>query len=437
MRRIGVGLLGLGTVGTGVCQALKNNRDVIVKRTETLLEIESILVRNPEKKRLVEEVQDRITTDFEQVLRADIQVVVEAIGGLDPARTYVEKALEAGCHVVTANKELIAKHGAELEWLARRRGVRLLFEASVGGGIPVLGTVQHLLKSNRIHRITGILNGTTNYILTRMEEEEAPFERVLADAQEKGYAEADPAADVEGFDVAYKLAILGRLVFEAEVPVSRIPRRGIREITPEQLRLCRRLGYTIKLLAQGEQYREEGPVSLQVGPALLPLSHPLAPVKGVYNAVHLEADVVQDVTLIGQGAGEQPTASAVVEDLCNLFRMPAAPGLSPSRDSFLLPSDDDGGPRFVYLEAGEPLQISSPAELCRRLQKIGLAVDGAVIHPEDGCRGLGLIFRRWDPSYPPILLAELGLEGVRLSTLPVQDLPFTRELSAAQAGIPG
>ncbi|MFC4077100.1 homoserine dehydrogenase [Salinithrix halophila] len=433
MERIGVGLLGMGTVGTGVFKALKSNQDVILKRTDTLFEVKKILVQDPDKKRQAEDAQSLLTTDFQQVLEAGIQVVVEAIGGLEPARSFIERAFEAGCHVVTANKELLAKHGSELERLARSRGVQLLYEASVGGGIPVLGTMRHLLKSNRIHRITGILNGTTNYILTEMASKGTPFDEVLAEAQKLGYAEADPTSDVDGFDAAYKLAILARLSFDAEVPVTEIPREGIREITPGELVLARRLGYAVKLLARGEQYGEKGPVSLAVGPALLPLTHSLSSVDGIYNAIHLEADVVQDITLVGQGAGEEPTASAVVEDLCNLYCLPPSKFI-PSEETLLLPSQHSGGSRFIYLETAQHLDEGDAEGLKRRLQAIGLPVGETGISRVTDGSGVAFILRRWDPLYRGVLLAELGLEVSCLTDRPVHGSSTVEEAVRLEAG---
>ncbi|MDR6227386.1 homoserine dehydrogenase [Desmospora profundinema] len=416
MRRIRVGLLGLGTVGSGVFKALKSNRDVILKRTDLLFEISGILVRDRQKRREVDGIQPLLTTRFEQLLEQKVDVVLEAIGGVEPARTYIERALKAGCHVVTANKELIAKHGVELDALAQEKGVQLLYEASVGGGIPVLGTLRHLLKSNRIHRFSAILNGTTNYILTRMETEGISFDQALAEAQQKGYAEADPTSDVDGLDAAYKLAILGRLTFEVDVPVSQVSCRGIRDINPWELQLARSLGYRIKLLAQGEQYGEKGPLSLQVGPALLPFSHPLARIEGVHNAVHLEGDIVQDVTLVGQGAGERPTASAMVEDLCNVCCLPADHGCS-AGEATLLPVDT-GGSRFLFLETRESITQAKVAEVREVLRQIGLAVTD-VSALREGKNGLAIILRRWDPSYPAVLLAELGLDVTHVVDRPV------------------
>src|SRR5690606_18856970 len=407
--RIDVALLGLGTVGTGVYKMLQSNQDVIARRTGLLFEVKHILVRDPNKKRKVDGVQHLLTTRFEEIMATGVDVVMEAMGGVEPARTYIERAIRTRCHVVTANKELIAKHGAELEKLAREHGVQLLYEASVGGGIPVLGPLQHFLKANRIMRVSGILNGTTNFILTQMGEHQRPFEEVLAEAQRRGYAEADPTADVEGLDAAHKLAILSRLAFGAVVSVDEIARRGITDISPEELELAHRLGYKIKLLAKAEQFGEEGPVALQVGPTLVPLSHPLAGINGVYNAIHVEADTVQDVTLVGQGAGEQPTASAMVEDLCNLFRLPL-PRPIPQRRPLVLPVWEEGGARFAFIQTKERLDSDISHQVKERLKRLGAVAVEAAPLSEAGGSALALILRRWDPSLQETLTEALGVE---------------------------
>ncbi|MGA8942001.1 MAG: homoserine dehydrogenase [Thermoactinomyces sp.] len=317
MKKVKVALLGLGTVGSGVWKMIRENRDVIARKTGKWYQISSVLVKNPDKERNLDHVKEVLTTDFSQVLAQAPDVLIEVMGGVEPAFSYIKEAMANGCHIVTANKELIAKHGQKLESLARQYGVQFRYEASVGGGIPVISTLRHFLRANRIYRFYGILNGTTNYILTRMGEEGHSFAEVLKDAQENGYAEADPSADVEGLDAVYKLSILMRLAFQVHVPVSEIPRQGITDITPQELQLAEMLGYSVKLLAQAEQFGESGPVSCSVYPTLVPLYDSLASVRDVYNAVTIEGDYVQDLTFVGQGAGQKPTASAVVEDLLN------------------------------------------------------------------------------------------------------------------------
>ncbi|SDX42545.1 homoserine dehydrogenase [Marininema mesophilum] len=427
MKRIGVGLLGFGTVGLGVYQALQNNREVILKRTRILFDVKKVLVSNQEKQRQAEGVKPLITTDFAQVLEAGVQVVVEAIGGVEPARRYIEEALTAGCHVVTANKELIAKHGSDLERLAHRQGVKLLYEASVGGGIPVLGTIQHFLQTNRIQRITGILNGTTNYLLTEMDKKGISFAEGVAIAQQLGYAEADPSNDVDGLDAAYKLAILARLAFEVDISTTEIPREGIRDITPGELALAKKLGYAVKLLAQVDCYGENRPLSLRVGPGLLPLAHPLATVDGVYNGIHIEADRVQDITLVGQGAGAQPTASAMLEDLCNLYRLPLS-YVDPRRDAVVLPQVSSGD-RFIFLETTTPMLEEQQDQLHSRLEKIGLPVKNtSVASFSRGRSGFACVLGHWEPVYRGVLLAELGLEVTHLLDRPIYSHSTTEEV---------
>ncbi|SFJ58165.1 homoserine dehydrogenase [Thermoflavimicrobium dichotomicum] len=318
-KTVRVGLLGLGTVGSGVMKVLLHQQALIKERTGYRIEVPHILVRDPKKKRKVKVFPEQLTTDADRIVDdQDISIVIEVMGGVEPARTILLKALRSGKHVITANKELLAKHGSELMKAAQESGVQLLFEASVAGGIPVIRFLQGYLTANRVYEISGILNGTTNYILTKMEQTGQTFAEALAEAQELGYAEADPTDDVEGYDAAYKLAILTNLAFDVEVPVSDIFREGIKEIRPIDLGWAREFGYVIKLLARSR--KTERGIELSVGPCLLPLSHPLARVHDVFNAVTVYSDVVGDVTLVGKGAGEYPTASAVIEDLTALLR---------------------------------------------------------------------------------------------------------------------
>ncbi len=350
MKKVKVALLGLGTVGSGVWKMINENRDVIARNTGKWYQISSVLVQDPGKERTLDNVREVLTTDFSQVLSQEPDVLIEVMGGVEPAFSYIKKAMAKGCHVVTANKELIAKHGQKLESLSRQYGVGLRYEASVGGGIPIISTVRHFLKGNRIYRFYGILNGTTNYILTRMGEEGCPFAEVLKDAQEKGYAETDPSSDVEGLDAVYKLSILMRLAFQVHVPVSEIPCRGITDITPQELQLAETLGFSVKLLAQAEQFGENGPVSCSVYPTLVPLHYSLASVRDVYNAVTIEGDYVQDLTFVGQGAGQKPTASAVVEDLLNTG-IPFEERPVCQSNPWVLAGEDVFQTRFLWLKA--------------------------------------------------------------------------------------
>lgn len=370
MEQVNVSLLGLGTVGTGVWKMISSNQDLIAKRTGKFFDIKSILIRNLHKKRNLPGVENLLTDRFEDLFEHRIDVVVEAMGGIEPALTYLKEAIKRGCHVVTANKELVAKHGVELSQLAKRHGVQILFEASVGGGIPALGTLQHFLKVNRIRKVMGIVNGTTNYILTQMEEEKRSFVDVLSEAQDKGYAEADPSADVDGWDAVHKLVILIRIVFGIHVSVEDIFVQGISDVTLSELELASSLGYRMKLIAQAEQFGEDGSVMASVRPTLLPVAHPLSNIHGVYNAIYVESDQVQDLTLIGQGAGEKPTASAVVEDMVNAFRLPPVYNICSSKS--LLPANDLSiGENFVLLKMNHVCSDKDQANFIESMKQFG------------------------------------------------------------------
>ena len=304
-----LGILGLGTVGTGVVTLLRDNPQ---------FEIVTIAVRDRNKPREIDLSSFEVTEDPYQL--ADdprIEVIVEVAGGIDPVYEIVKRGIGNGKHVVTANKELIARHGPEIFELAQNHNVTLFFEAAVGGGIPLISTLQRGLLANRIDRVAGILNGTTNYILTRMELEGKPFDLALREAQEAGYAEADPSDDVEGRDVVYKIAILSSLAFETPVEVERIYRQGIAELTELDIKLAAEFGYRIKMI--GLAQRGEGPsLDVRAHPMLVPLHHPLAWVEGVNNAIFISGDAVGEIMLTGPGAGRLPTASAIVGDLINL-----------------------------------------------------------------------------------------------------------------------
>lgn len=323
MEAVRIGLLGLGTVGIGVVKTLRLQEQRLTERIGKKVEIVKILVKNPQKERSISIASELFTTSFQDILEADVHVIVEAMGGVDPTGGYLEQAIKQGCHVVTANKELLAKKGRDFIQLANDHGVHFYYEASVGGGIPILSVLRQFLRTNEITSLQGIINGTTNYILTQMEEFGRSYEDVLQEAQQLGYAELDPTADVEGFDALYKLYILSQLVFAKAPRLDWIPRTGISELSLEELMLAKQLGYRFKLLAHAE--KEEGDIRLSVCPSLLPLEHPLAVVKDSFNAVQLSGNIVGDLMFTGRGAGELPTASAVVEDLAFLLTHPFSP----------------------------------------------------------------------------------------------------------------
>ncbi len=315
---IKIGLLGFGTVGTGVVRILHDNASLIKQRSGTSIQIKKILVRDLHKARQFS-VDAEITTDPQAVIRdPEISIVVELMGGEEPARTLMLEALTNGKHVVTANKDVMAKFGRELFAAAEKNGVNLLFEASVGGGIPIIRPLKRCLAANRIFEVMGIVNGTTNYMLDKMTTEGVDFSSVLAEAQEKGYAEADPTADVGGWDAARKIAILASIAFGTRVALHDVSVEGITQIEPEDIDYGRELGYVVKLLAIAQD-TEKG-VNARVHPAFIPLTHPLASVRDVFNAIFIRGDAVGETMFYGRGAGSLPTASAVCADIMEAAR---------------------------------------------------------------------------------------------------------------------
>lgn len=305
-KKIKIGLLGLGTVGGGVFKVLSKFDNI---------EFEKIAVKNLNKTRNIENLnQEILTTDAESVINdPETEIVVEVIGGIHPALELITGAIKNGKHVVTANKELLAKKGKEIFELAKKHNVVVLYEAAVAGGIPIVMPLVQSLAGNKISQIAGILNGTTNYILTEMEEKGTPFEQVLKEAQALGYAEADPAGDVQGDDAAYKIAILASIAFKQRIDINKIHKSGIDKISPEDIRHASDLGFKIKLIATAKNC--EGRLDVRVHPMLISKTHPLANIKGVLNAIVVEGDAVGQVTFSGPGAGEFPTASSVAGDV--------------------------------------------------------------------------------------------------------------------------
>lgn len=312
-KTINIGLMGLGVVGSGVLRIIREKARVLAMETDRDLRVKKILVRDREKARGIDVEAALLTTDPGEILDdPSIHIVIELIGGVEPAYTYAKRAILAGKHLVTGNKDVMANHGPELLRLANERNVDVYFEASVGGGIPLIGSFRSDLVANEIHEIYAIINGTTNYILTRMSREGAALPDMLAEAQRLGFAEADPTKDVEGIDAAYKLAILTSLAFRTQVDPAAIYHEGIMQLEPADFRYAQDLGYVIKLLALARQ--DNGRYEAAVHPALVPQSAPLASVDGVYNAVYVVGDLVGNVMFYGRGAGSEPTASAIVAD---------------------------------------------------------------------------------------------------------------------------
>jgi homoserine dehydrogenase len=314
-----VGLLGCGHVGGALVKLLSRNADLITARTGVEVHVGRIAVHNLSKERDVDVAPEVLTNDAESIVNdPNIDVIVEMIGGIEPARSLILTALKAGKPVVTANKELLANVGKELFEAAESAGVDLLFEASVAGGVPLMRPLRESLAGERITRVMGIVNGTTNYVLTRMSEEGCSFADALAEAQRLGYAERDPTADIEGYDAAAKAAIVASVAFGAQVVAGDVYREGITEVTVADISAAAELGYVVKLLAVAEE--KDGAVGVRVHPAMVPSDHPLATVRGSYNAVFIEGEAVGQLMLLGRGAGGGPTASAVLGDLIDAVK---------------------------------------------------------------------------------------------------------------------
>lgn len=329
---IQIAILGLGTVGTGVARVVAENARQIERKLGEPLQVKSILVRRFKDGPY----RQLMTDDFSRIEQDDdIRVVVETIGGVDAAYEYTRRALQAGKHVVTANKQLVAEHGCELLELARKKNVHYLFEASVGGGIPILHPLRECLSANRIDEVYGILNGTTNYILTRMVRTGAFFSDALREAQAKGYAEADPTADIEGIDAGRKTCILADLAFGHQVDPENVPMEGISKLSLRDVKIAQRAGFRVKLLGRAVRLPGGGRTAY-VAPHLIPEDRPLANVEDVFNAIVVRGNATGEVMFCGKGAGEMPTASACVADVMEALQA------SPRREDAVWSSDTAG-----------------------------------------------------------------------------------------------
>lgn len=319
MKKVKIALLGLGNVGRGVWNILQMNGEEIIKRSGCQVEVAKILVRDPSKARAVKVPEELITTDFDEILNDDsIKIIVEVMGGIEPAKEFILKSLSKKKHIVTANKMLLATYGDELFKKADEEEVMLNYEASVAGGVPIIQAINESLTANKIENLYGIINGTTNFILSKMELEGSDFDDVLKEAQEKGYAEADPTSDIEGFDAQYKLAILSSLAFGTKVKIDDVYREGITKITSKDIRYAKDFGLVIKLLAIAKEI--DGKLQLRVHPTMIPETHPLANVHDSFNAVFIKGNAVDDLMFYGRGAGDLPTGSAVVADIVSILR---------------------------------------------------------------------------------------------------------------------
>ena len=317
-RNINIALLGAGTVGGGVYRLIKENREEFKDRTGAVINVKKVLVRDMSKDRPGFD-KAVLTDDFNEIISdKDIEIVVELMGGLHPALEYVTESLKAGKQVVTANKDLIAEHGELIGNLAEQMGSDLLFEAAVAGAIPIIRPLKQSMAGNNISEIMGIVNGTTNYILTKMSETGMSYSDALAKATELGYAEADPIADVEGYDAGRKVAIMATIAFHSRVVFNQVYTEGITKITADDIRYAKEFGYVIKLVGVAKQ--TENGIEAKVHPMLIPEDHPLAGVRDSYNAVFVHGDAMEDITFMGRGAGMMPTASAVMGDVIDVCR---------------------------------------------------------------------------------------------------------------------
>lgn len=347
---VNIAVLGYGTVGSGVVEVINTNQEVIDKRVGEPLHIKYVLDL---REFPGDPIQEKITHDFEDIVNdEDVKIVVEVMGGIEPAYTFVKRSLEAGKSVATSNKALVAKHGAELLEIAGRQNVNFLFEASVGGGIPILRPLHSSLTGDVIEEITGILNGTTNYMMTKMFYEGADYDEVLKEAQDNGYAERNPEADVEGHDACRKIAILSSIISGYQVDFEDIYCEGITKITAEDMKYAKAMGMTIKLLASCK--RDGNNLNAMVAPCLLHKEHPLCSIDGVFNAIFVKGNMLGDSMFYGSGAGKLPTASAVVGDIVeeakNLNRNL---GVAWSQEKLVLENKDDIKRRFFVRIKGD------------------------------------------------------------------------------------
>ena len=395
MESIKLGLAGFGTVGSGLAKILDMNADRIADRLGRRIEVKSVLVRDTAKKRAFDLGPSVSFTDDPAVLvnDPDIDIVVELMGGLDTARELILDAFKAGKHVVTANKHLLAEHGLELFDAAREHNVGLLFEASCAGGIPIVQTLKENLAGDEIIKMLGIMNGTANYILSEMTTKQLDFQTALADAQDLGYAEADPTFDIEGLDTAHKLCVLIRMAYGVDYPLKDIPVQGITSVTPMDIEFAREFGYRVKLLAH--VMNVNGRLEAGVHPALVPYTYLLARVGGNYNAVRLEGNAVGSIMLHGQGAGDLPTGSAVLADVMNLARrLDSAPDNTgfcnkPLPKANILPPDESESKYYFRFTVADRTGVM--AAITRSMADHNVSIAQAVQKGEAGAEGVPLV----------------------------------------------
>jgi len=394
---IKLGLGGFGTVGSGLAKILDSNAERIEKRLGKRLKITTVLVRDLNKKRAFELGPEvTFTDDPSALVSGDVDIIVELMGGLDTAKALMLEAFAAGKHVVTANKHLLAEHGLELFDAARASNVGLMFEASCAGGIPIVQTLKESLAGDEITKMLGIMNGTANYILSEMTTKGMDFASALADAQDLGYAEADPTFDIEGLDTAHKLCVLIRMAYGVDYPLAEIPIQGITGVTPMDIEFAREFGYRVKLLAHVMQVN--GKLEAGVHPALVPYTYLLARVGGNYNAVRLEGNAVGPIMLHGQGAGDLPTGSAVLADIMNLVRKvndgckrPDNTGFgnNPIGKAHILPPEDSESKYYFRFTVSDRTGVM--AAITRSMADHGVSIAQAVQKGEAGAEGVPLV----------------------------------------------
>lgn len=401
METVYIGLAGFGTVGSGLAKILESNGDWIERRLGKRIAIKKVLVRDLNKARAASPgPQATITADPSELTSdPEISIVVELMGGVDAPRTLITTALNAGKHVVTANKHLLAEHGPELFALAAEKGLGLFYEASVAGGIPTISTFREALAGDRINEVVGILNGTANYILSEMTVNGLDFNTALSQAQDLGYAEADPTLDIEGYDTAHKLVVLIRLAFGLDYPLSELTVRGITGVTPQDITYAREFGYRIKLIAEARDV--DGRIEAGVFPALVRYTYLLARVGGNYNAIRLTGNAVGPVMLHGQGAGDLPTGSAVLADIMALIRGPKTPDNTgfrnaPMAKAEILPMDQ--AVCMHYLRATVEDRTGVMASIAQAMADNGVSIAQAVQKGDSENGSVSVVFITHDAS---------------------------------------
>lgn len=384
MKPIKVGLMGLGTVGTGVVRIVEGHQQDLASQVGSPIEITQILVKDKSKARKFPVSEFKITDNPRDMIdNPEIDIIVEVMGGIEPTKTFILEALDRGKHIVTANKDLMALHGPEILAKAAEKKCDVLYEASVAGGIPIIRTLIEGFTSDRITKIMGIVNGTTNYILSKMSQEGASYDDVLKEAQQLGYAESDPTSDVEGLDAARKMTILATLGFHSTVSLDDVAVKGISQVSKEDIMYSKTLGYEVKLLGIAEQ--TDGLINISVQPTMVKQSHPLASVNGVFNAVYIYGEAVGETMFYGPGAGELPTATSVVADLVAVVKnlklgVNGQRGFVPYKEKKLKSDEQIASKYFILLEVEDKAGVL--AKITQKFADHEVSLESVVQHPK-------------------------------------------------------